>query len=198
MSTILNIRGTNGSGKSTLVRGLMEKIGLDSTLEEPSGKVWGYELRHNIRVLGRYETQCGGLDAIKETRQPGQQGFYNTRKGIRLLAEMGHVICEGVLWSTVFKSSDLCAKELPQHHFIFAMVDTPADVCIERVQKRRAEKGNQKPFNPKELLSKIEQIGRRQEDLKKAGYDVRSIPYMSALPTVLKWLEDEKIIPYGA
>lgn len=179
-----------------MVRQLMDHFGPPTELIEPiSEKVWGYELQHDIRVLGRYETACGGLDAIKETRKPGQQGFHNTRKGIRMLAEIGHVVCEGVLWSTVFKSSDLIAKELPQHHFIFAMLDTPAEVCIHRVQKRRLEKGNEKPFNPEELLSKVEQIGRRQEDLKQAGYDTRIISHTNPLSTVLYWLEEAKIIP---
>lgn len=194
MSLILNIRGTNGSGKSTLVRSLMSHLGVVAELEEPSGKVWGYELNHNVRVLGRYETACGGVDAIKEERKPGQQGFHNTRKGIALLASLGHVVFEGVLWSTVFKSSDLVARELPQHHFIFAMLDTPAEECVRRVQARRLEKGNTKPFNPAELLSKVEQIGRRHNDLTRAGWDTRLIPWQNALPTVLSWLEQEKVI----
>jgi hypothetical protein len=194
MSVIYGFRGANGSGKSTLVRQLMKHIGVVADLTEPSGKVWGYELQNNIRVLGRYETQCGGVDAIKEVRVPGQSGFVNTRKGITLLASLGHVIFEGVLWSTVFKSSDLIARALPQHHFIFAMLDTPAEVCIERVRARRLEKGNHKPFNPRELLSKVEQIRRRQEDLKKAGYDTRTIPYQSALSTVCGWLAEEGVL----
>lgn len=194
MSTILNIRGTNGSGKSTLVRDLMKEIGLVSAIEEPSGKVWGYELQQNVRVLGRYETQCGGVDAIKEVRVPGQPGFVNTRKGITLLASLGHVIFEGVLWSTVFKSSDLLARALPQHHFIFATLDTPAELCIKRVEARRREKGNEKPFNPEELLSKVEQIQRRHNDLFKAGYDTRVIPFQSALPVVYEWLTNERVL----
>jgi hypothetical protein len=194
MSLILNIRGTNGSGKSTLVCQLMQHFGIVSELVEPSGKVWGYELHNNIRVLGRYTTACGGVDAIKEERKPGQRGFHNTRKGVALLASLGHVVFEGVLWSTVFKSSDLCAKELPQHHFIFAMLDTPAEICIQRVLSRREEKKNQKPFDPRELLSKVEQVRRRQTDLEKAGYDTRIIPWESGLPCVLEWFRNESII----
>lgn len=188
MSVILNIRGTNGSGKSTLVRQLMERLGPPIEIAERSNKVWAYELQHNIRVLGRYETACGGLDAIKEERKPGQAGFHNTRKGIALLASLGHVLCEGVLWSTVFKSSDLIARELPQHHFIFGMLDTPAEECVRRVQARRLEKGNTKPFNPAELLSKVEQIGRRHKDLEVAGWDVRIIPWQDAVNATMDWL----------
>ncbi len=191
---VLNLRGSNGSGKSTLVRQLMDYIGVKAQLVEPSGKVWGYELNQNIRILGRYETQCGGVDAIKEVRVPGQSGFVNTRKGIQLLAGMGHVVFEGVLWSTVFAASDRVAKALPQHHFIFAMIDTPDEICINRVKARREQKGNDKPFNPEELLSKVEQIKRRQIDLAKAGYDTRTIPWMSALPVVCEWLTNEGVL----
>ena len=198
MSLILNIRGTNGSGKSTLMRGLMDHLGVVSEIEDAkSDRVWAYELNHNIRVLGRYETACGGVDAIKEGREgraPGEPGFRNTRKGITLLSSLGHVMFEGVLWSTVFKSSNYIAEKLPQHHFIFAMLDTPAEVCIERVNIRREASGNIKPFNPEELLSKIEQIQRRQVDLAKSGHDTRIIPYKNAIPTVLGWLRDFNVI----
>jgi hypothetical protein len=58
------------------------------------------------------------------------------------------------------------------HRMIFAGMDTPADLCIERVRQRRLEAGNHKPFNPEKLLHKYESVLRSQEKLRAAGYDV--------------------------
>jgi len=191
MSLILNIRGTNGSGKSTLVRQIMDHFGVAEALRDPAvdkGKVWAYKLGFKIPtpipiyVLGRYESICGGVDTIKD--------FATTRERISRLAALGHTIFEGVLWSTVFKSSDLFVKENPFHKIVFAILDTSEEICIERVMKRRQEKGNTKPFNPAELISKITQIRLRMEDLKNAGFDTRIIPYQDGLKTVLNWMTE--------
>src|SRR5271163_3831687 len=133
MSTILNIRGTNGSGKSTVVRKLISHLGVVSVFRNEKGKIWAYELGEKVYVLGKYETACGGLDTYKN--------FAQTRESIRKFVPLGNIVCEGVLWSTVFKQSDEVAREFPQHHSIWAMLDTPADVCLRRVKARQEEKG---------------------------------------------------------
>jgi thymidylate kinase len=186
MSTVLNVRGTNGSGKSTVVRDLMKHLGVISQIKDNSGKTWAYECGEKVFVLGRYETACGGLDTYKD--------FAQTRQSIRALIPLGHIVCEGVLWSTVFKQSDEVAREFPQHHFIFALLDTPAEICIQRVKARQEAKGKVKPFDEALLLDKIEQITRRQAALKEAGWDTRTLPWLSAFPVVCEWLTNEGVL----
>jgi hypothetical protein len=76
------------------------------------------------------------------------------------------------------------------HRMIFAHIDTPAELCIERVKQRRMEAGNPKPFNPEKLLQKYESILNSQEKLREAGYDARILPHEEPLHTLLRWFED--------
>jgi len=186
MSTLLNIRGTNGSGKSTVVRDLMLRQGIVSSIKNEKGKTWAYELGEKIFVLGRYETACGGLDTYKD--------FAQTRTAIRSLLPLGHIVMEGVLWSTVFKQSDEVAREFPQHHCIWAMLDTPAEICLRRVKARQEEKGKVKDIDEALLIDKIEQITRRQAALKDEGWDTRILPWTNPFPVVCEWLTNEGVL----
>ncbi len=118
MSVIVNVRGTNGSGKSTAVTRYMEVIRVEEELKQGGGKTWAYRLRNGVSVLGRYTTACGGCDTVKT--------FADLKAGVTELASFGPVLFEGVLWSTCFTPSVELAQSLPQHHFIFAMIDTSA------------------------------------------------------------------------
>src|SRR6266700_3265339 len=70
---------------------------------------------------------------------------------------------------------------------IFAGIDTPAELCVERVNHRRLEAGNTKSFNPEKLLHKYESILKSQEKLLAAGYDARILPHEEPLQTLLRW-----------
>jgi len=184
VSTILNIRGTNGSGKSTVVRQLMSHFGLEAEVAKPgTNLVWAYQLRNGMYVLGRYETACGGADTVSS--------FAKIRTQVGILAQRGDVAFEGFLWSGIFKSSDEFARTTP-HHVIFAMLDTPTDLCIQRVIERRRLVANSKPFNPENLLAKHRAVLRAQEQLRRAGHDVRVLPYEEPLETILRWFEERR------
>lgn len=64
---ILNIRGTSGSGKTWLVRQIMKELEAQSIPGE-EGKIEGYLLKGNIRVVGPYPEGCGGCDRLGITR----------------------------------------------------------------------------------------------------------------------------------
>jgi hypothetical protein len=177
MSVILNLRGTNCSGKSTVVRRYMELIGVANELED-DGKIWAYELKNGVYVLGRYQTVCGGCDTI--------HSFAEIRAGVTQLAKYGHVLFEGVLWSTVYFASVELARSLPQHRFIFGMLDTPLDVCLKRVLARRAAAGNTKLFNPEKQMNKHATIRRCHEKLLKAGLDARILHWEN--PNIQEWI----------
>ena len=105
--------------------------------------------------------------------------------------EHGHVLVEGLLMS---KSSDggHVAPILKQHGAIFAFLDTPWDTCLERVLARRAEAGNEKPFDPeKTMRTAYEQCHRSYELLSEAGgYDVRWLDWRDPVTGVMRYLTE--------
>jgi hypothetical protein len=195
VSTIIAIKGTNGSGKSTAVRALFESLERQSILRVNS-KEAGYRCKYDngsLFVLGKYKTAaCGGLDSSFSYGGAADDLLLCIDK----LAGQGHVICEGVIAITSYGFGRLTrfADKLKRkgHHMIFARIDTPAELCVERVKRRRVEAWNPKPFNPDGLLHKYESILKSQEKLKQAGYDARILPHEDPLQTLLRWFDERK------
>jgi len=192
MSTVVAIKGTNGSGKSTVVRALLDRLGKQSILRVNS-KEAGYRCRYedgSLFVLGKYKTACGGLDSSFSYSGAADDLLLCIDK----LAAQGHVVCEGVIAITSYGHNRMTrfADKLKRkgHRMIFAHIDTPAEMCIERVRQRRMEAGNRKPFNPEKLLDKYQSILKSQEQLLKAGYDARILPHEEPLQTLLRWFEE--------
>ena len=192
MSTIVAIKGTNGSGKSTVVRALIAHLGTAAKLRF-NNKEAGYRCRYGegaLFVLGKYKTACGGLDSSFSYGGAADDLLLC----IDTLAGKGHVCCEGVIAITSYSHDRMTrfADKLKRkgHRMIFARIDTPAELCVERVKQRRIEAGNPKPFKPDKLLHKYESILKSQEKLKQAGYDDRILPHEEALRALLRWFEE--------
>jgi hypothetical protein len=185
MSLILNVRGGSGSGKSTLVRAIMDHFGgVNEIYSGPNAEHVGYDLQHgSLYVVGRYNTPCGGCDALS--------GFEQIVKEVNALAAHGDVVFEGLLWSTVYRSSDEFARSIP-HHTIFGLMDTSLELCYQRVLARRHAAGNDKPFPVEKLLTKYRSCWSSQERLRQAGHDTRPIPHERGLETVLGWLSERQ------
>jgi hypothetical protein len=195
-SIILNIRGTNGSGKSTAMRLLMEKLGKPSPFKI-DGKLAGYRFKRPegyVCVLGKYETACGGLDA--SFSYPGAAD--DVTFFLDELATHGHVVAEGVVAMGSYGIGRLQKfaeeQKAKGNIVIFALMDTPLATCIERCEKRRAEKAaakgkEAKPLNPGNLQSKWESNHKDINKLKSLGLDCRMIPHTDPLPTLLGWLD---------
>ena len=75
---------------------------------------------------------------------------------------------------------------------IFAFLDTPWQVCLERVLGRRAAAGNTKPFDAeKNMRSAYEQCHRSYELLQQAGgYDVRWLDWRDPITGVVNYLKE--------
>jgi hypothetical protein len=190
---IVNIRGCNGSGKTTVVRRFLERLPnepLGGRPGRPAGyrvdaSPWGLTLP--VYVVGSYENACGGTDGIKT-----QEEIVDRVR--RAHAAGGHVLVEGLLMS---KSSDggVTAPALRELGGIFAFLDTPWQVCLDRVLARRAAAGNDKPFDPdKTMRTAYEQCHRSAELLTLAGgYDVRWLNWEDPITGVVNCLlEAEK------
>jgi thymidylate kinase len=157
---IINIRGTSGSGKSSLVRDLMSAAE-DTEPIQPSAypytgkQVIGYGLdgldtfdQRDVHVVGRYETPCGGCDGIKTQDEVCQR--------VRRMSRMGHVVFEGLLISHIYGRYKALHEELatPNQPYLWFFLDTPLDICLSRVQARRASAGNDKPLDPTNTTQK--------------------------------------------
>lgn len=186
---IVNIRGCNGSGKTTIVRRFLTKLPTQPMGGKPGrpagyrvdASAWGIALP--VYVVGSYENACGGADGIKTQEEIAER--------VVKAQPHGHVFVEGLLMS---KSSDKghVAPILRDHGAIFAFLDTPWDVCLERVLARRAEAGNEKEFDPeKTMRTAYEQCHRSYELLSEAGgYDVRWLNWQDPITEVVGYLKE--------
>lgn len=159
MPKICTIQGTNGSGKTTIVYDLLGRF--------PHRPIYGiagprypeaYKLDIGedipLHVLGSYHTAAGGIDWI---------GDFDTL--IFLLDKYipkGHVLFEGLITSGV---RGRVGEKLEEHgkNFAVLFIDTPLETCIKRVKQRRATKGNEKVFDPKNLIKKFSAVQRTRK-----------------------------------
>lgn len=193
MNVIVNLKGTHGSGKSSVVRALIAHCGMVAKLRF-NNKEAGYRCRYGeqpLFVLGKYKTACGGIDASFSYKGAAD----DVMRCLELLAAKGHVVCEGVAMS-MYGFERLAnfadSQKAKGNKVIFALLDTPVELCVERVRQRRREVGNRKPFNPEKLLDKYASIHRAQERLRAAGYAARVLPHEEPLQTLLRWFEERR------
>jgi hypothetical protein len=161
---IINIRGTHGSGKSTLVKQVMERYkavpeSYSAKGGKKSAKPVGYVMEScagKLFVVGPYETACGGCDAV--------QPYALIWPKVVEYAAQGHVLFEGALVSSSYGNIGR-DSEVYGDDFVFAFLNTPLDVCLERIRKRRESKGNTKPLDPKNTRVKFENVQRSYEKI---------------------------------
>lgn len=162
---IINIRGTHGSGKSSTVRAFMTLWNCVPALR--GGQVVGYLVESRpitTFIVGPYETPCGGCDAIKTQDEVcARVRQYATGRHAM------HVIYEGALVSTIWTRYANLHREITPS--LFAFMSTPLDLCLDRIAKRRAERGDQRPLDPKNTKTKHETIQRHYNLCEEYGLD---------------------------
>ena len=182
MSCIIKLHGTSGSGKTTIARELMKQADLVRTILNPaSRKPEAYEVRwlykNPLFILGPYTTTCGGLDSLSDVDDH-----------IRLLNEYGdkgHVFYEGLLGSEYYGRIGKVSEQFGDRH-IFAFLDTPIEVCLERVQARRLARGNTKPLNPANTVGRVAKIERLKYRLETEFHrTTRTINYLDPTQEIL-------------
>lgn len=179
---ILRVAGTFGSGKTTAVRKFLNDY--DTTILTTNDKIVGYAVEAKaagitkpIFVLGKYDNVCGGTDAMKTQE--------DIAKRILQAHPAGHVLYEGALVSASGLNGAVTKAVHETGCDVYAFLDTPQDLCIQRVLGRRAAAGNEKEFNPKNLIQKYDSVIGCYKNLKKAGYDVRVIDHRDPHPQLV-------------
>lgn len=183
---ILNLRSTHGGGKSTAVVKLMQEHRVVALEMTPRGRPTVYKLTgarldvEPIYVIGPYETQCGGCDAV----QPYDRIWPLVEK----YAKKGHVVFEGALVSCSIGSIGEAMAKRKKKDCVVAYLDTPLAVCIERIEQRRAKKGNDKPLNPKNTELKFKSIGNTRAKFEALGVRTVTINYKKAAKQLFELL----------
>jgi thymidylate kinase len=184
MNCIIKLHGTSGSGKTTVARELMRSdLNPRHLLNAASRKPEAYEvsvpgLKNLLYILGPYTATCGGLDSLSDVNDH-----------IRLLehyGKIGHVFYEGLLGSEYYGRIGKVSEQFGDRH-IFAFLDTPIEVCLERVQARRLAKGNTKPLNPANTVGRVAKIERLRYRLENEfKRPTRTITYISPTSEILE------------
>lgn len=181
---IVSLRGCSGAGKSTVAFEIMKRWPFEELLDE-KGKIRGYKgdigLSQPLLIVGKYKTQCGGCDSIHT-----QQEIYDR---VVEYATQGHVLFEGLLLSGGYGKVGSLSEVLPD--FVFATLDTPLDLCLERVRQRRAAKNNFTPLNPKNTVSKFESTRQVHRRMTVEGKRAVWINHTNAVEEVLSLLREQ-------
>ena len=188
---IIRIHGTSGSGKTTTVRKLMDRsVVKPKVLWDANGKrPEAYEcylpgVADPVYVLGPYTAVCGGMDSISTDDEK-----------IRLLhhyAQKGHVVYEGLLLSEYYGRLGAASEAYGNNH-IFVFLDTPIEVCIERVKQRRLSKGNTKPLDETNTRARVKKIAALKNKLEHVlQRRVMTLPHEHADTLIWNLLTEEK------
>lgn len=148
---VIKLGGTNGSGKTSVARALLEKYKM-TPIEHKKGRPYVYggdgPKDHRVIVLGPYVTACGGCDAISDKHDR-----------LALLREYADptsdriVFYEGLITGKTYGAMGAMSEEVGQKgRWLYAFMDTPFEVCVERVRNRRYEGAIAKNASPEEAL----------------------------------------------
>jgi hypothetical protein len=194
---IINIRGTNGSGKTHLARSL---IGPDATpidlvqytsptKKEPNRQrfVEGWGKPGGFLAVGSYKQGCGGMDTILSFEL--QQDAVLVADGWHNLSgePVKHVICEGVLASTVAGSWLEFFKRFGPGGVLIAYLDTPLELCLERITARQiAAKGEARDIKVDLVRDKIKAIEATRSKFDRAGIRTITLHHETAYADLME------------
>ena len=182
---IVKLHGTSGSGKSTIAWRFLKDYPNAARTSEV-GKIEAYDVRVPeltlpLYILGRYSTQCGGCDTLSADQQIDLLHCY---------APLGHVLYEGLLASEYYGRLGEASERYGKDH-VFAFLDTPIDLCIERVKARRLAAGNDKPLNEDNTRGRIKKIEALKRKLVSVyGRQVVTISHLDPFPQVLALFQE--------
>lgn len=201
---VVKIGGTNGSGKTTLVRNLIHKFNLRPILrglldkkafiyrgvcKEPTLR----DLYDNIVVLGNYDNICGGMDTInsKEKVRELVHSVVDTEVHKRTI-----VIFEGLITGKTYGYLG-ALSETPPHYgqWMYMLMGTPYETCVNNILSRRNAKGNTTPFYPeKTVLPTYKACLATYNRAINAGHLTNVISYDTSDKMVMSFIEKVRLV----
>jgi len=222
---IVQIEGTSGSGKSYIVKSILpqyETKVLPTRWQEVRSRIEGYEVWNKektscLYVVGPYHGVTGraiggGVDSMIHTNETWQRriqqgGGFGERFSspldvisalIEEFSSRGHVLFEGLIASGLFGRYKTLEEKLKQP-WLWAFLDTPLEVCLERVAHRRETRlcrDHQQRFlpveiallNPQNTITRWHRMRKVYAKCRVAGLDARWIDHTRATEEILAYL----------
>jgi len=128
----------------------------------------------SARILGNYTPTNGGCDTIP-----------SVTLSAKLLSEyfnQGHlVLFEGLMISHMLGTVGAMQETLGKEHNVLAYLDTPLFKCLERVQQRRFDRGDMRPFNEDNTRGDHERVWNNMNNAKQQGFRVEEIDHLQLI-----------------
>ena len=207
--TIVSLRGTHGSGKSSVVKAILGKypsweIMGRSKAGRPRPEGYAVKLPTGwLYVRGPYHTACGGCDAIQPYADIWPQIEDRMDVGVEFpqgtfeleadhVVTFSHCLFEGALVSSGYGNLGR-ATEKYGDDVVFAFLDTPLHICLERIAARRAKRwaeqgkpGEPPPVNPDNTTSKHVMVEKSIKQIAALGRRTVIIDYRKPVQQVMK------------
>lgn len=183
------IRGTNGTGKTTIVRALLKQANArphhyeKNKVRSYRGELFGTP----IYFLGSYETNCGGCDTIPSVAKVAEL----LERYMTIDYERCIVVFEGLMISHMLGTVGAMQEKLGKDRNILAYLDTPLELCIQRVVDRRVAQGDLREFNPRNVILDHERVILNKRRAEKLGYRVVTIDHRNAYHHVYEGIKNE-------
>lgn len=192
---IIQIRGTNGSGKTTLARRYVAhpvklaeynsplKLRPDRMLDVVGG--WS---KHSdlgtVCAVGSYGPAQGGLDTVPN--------FAVQQEAVEAAAkQFDHVICEGILASTVAGSWLDFFRSLGKPVMI-AYLDTDVETCLANIKARQKAADKVRDIKEDLVRDKVTAIERTRNKFQLAGVPTTTLNYGQAEQQLRELLQKGK------
>lgn len=149
MFVVIKLGGCNGSGKTIVARAVLELANCKpvSGRKKHEFMYLGEYRGVRVKVLGSYETTCGGMDTISDKN--------DRLKLLKRECNNAIVFYEGLITGKTYGAMGQLCEQHKSHdtgRWIWAFMALPFEDCVARVLQRRAAKGNDAPFDPERTM----------------------------------------------
>lgn len=199
MFTVVKLGGCNGSGKTSVMRELINQQRMAPHYD--GRKISAYSGVSGVgrdvvflTILGSYAQTCGGMDTISN-KELVRSTVEEARQARTIVFMEGLIVGKTYGYLGALSERDV-AEGNP---WLYAFMDTPFEVCVERVLERRTAKGNTAPFDPERTMRPtFRGIESLKERVKQAGHPVIMLDHRRKPATLAKNLLNKALEIYNA
>lgn len=192
MGVAFNPRGTSGSGKTTIARAILEEskaephFWVKNKVQVYLGELFGCDLV----LLGDYRKACGGCDTIQPFADILPLIKHNLDQPRTLL------VYEGLMISHSIGSIGELVFPYGNRH-VMGFLDTPLELCLERINERRRARGQMSPVNPDNTTKDHRSVANCYHRALRFGLDARIIPHKDAINESFRILHELSELEYS-